>query len=108
MADVTRKQNDTYPPLLAQLTDTVGPINLTTATTVELIMVEMGSGSATGGGFCAITDAVAGRVSYEWDPEDTDDVGIFNAEFEIVWADGGIQTVPNTTYFTVEIKDDLG
>ena len=107
MADFTIKQHDTWPALSATLSDQSGLINLTTATTVKLIL-KTASGSATITGTCAIDDAVNGEVSYAWVSPDTDTVNSYNGEFEITWSNGKVTTVPNDTYFTVEIKADLG
>jgi hypothetical protein len=114
MADVTIKRNDTWPPLKAVLADDAGPINLAAAASVTLKMrsstVLVSAGSA------VITNAAGGEVTYYWKaasvgppavPADTGFVGIYNVEWEITWSAGGVQTVPNSGYSTVEIVADL-
>lgn len=55
-----------------------------------------------------IKDAPNGVVEYVWASGDTEQVpGIFNAEFELEYEDGGIETVPNDGYFEFTITDDL-
>lgn len=104
---MTIKQHDTWPPLDAVLSDQDGPIDLTTATTVKLLL-KTATGGGTGGGTCTITDAAGGGVRYEWQTADTAAIQSFNGEFEITWSNGEISTVPNDSYITVEIKADLG
>src|SRR5687767_5248298 len=99
MADFVIKQNDTWPPLPAQLQDASGPVDLTAADTVTLHMKSQGAGTTTGGGLCTITDAAAGRVAYTLTTADTDVVTLFDAEFEVDWGGGAISTFPNEGYF---------
>lgn len=106
-ANWTMKQNDTWPPLPAQLSDASGPVDLTTAVGVTLHLKSQGSGTVVGGGACAITDAVAGRITYTFTTADTDTVTLFDAEFEVDWGGGAISTFPNADYFTVQIVGEL-
>ena len=108
MADFSLKQNDTWPPLNATLTDANGPIDLTAATGVKLILAPTGGGATIVNAACTIVSAVAGTVRYTWTTGDTTTIGTFKGEFEITWTGGKIGTVPNEGYFTVEILDDLG
>ena len=103
----TMKQNDTWPPMPAQLKDANGPVDLTTANTVTLHLKATGGGTTTGGGACTITDAVAGRVTYTFTAADTDTVTVFDAEFEIDWGAGQITTIPNEGYFQVQVTKEL-
>lgn len=112
----TLKQHDTRPVYIAALvTDPEDPspmpIDLTDATSVKILMRRQGSTDDDGPSVDAamtVEDAVGGIVSYAWDAADTSATGIFDVEFEITWSDGGIETIPNESYKTVEIKDDLG
>lgn len=107
MADYTLKQHDTWPPIQATLRDAAGPINLTTATTVKLLLKTI-TGSVSVVGTCTVVNASGGVVSYSWIPADTATANSYNGEFEITWSDGKLTTVPNDSYFTVEVKADLG
>ena len=112
MADVTRKQNDTRPFIDRTLQQTVNGsttiIALTTASAVKLIARFTGSTTAKINASCAIASAAGGVVRYTLLAADTDTTGNLDAEYEITWNDGGVETVPNDGYFSIEIVDDLG
>jgi hypothetical protein len=107
------KQNDTRPVYAVQLLDQVGtpgetPLDLTSATTIKLKMRVKGSiGDPKVDGVMTVTDAAAGKAEYEWQPTDLDTVGLYDVEFEITWADLGVETVPNDGYLELEVVDDL-
>jgi hypothetical protein len=101
----TIKQHDNYPSLVLTLTDQNGPINLSTATTVKLILK---SGTTTITGTCNITTPTSGIVTYVWAAGDTSVVGTYDGEVEITWNTGKIETVPNDSYFTITVFPDLG
>ena len=46
-------------------------------------------------------------VQYNWVAPDTDTAGVFEAEFRITYADGGIETFPNSGFIPVRIGDDV-
>jgi hypothetical protein len=112
----TIKQGDTRPRVIATLYDNFGGagqavINLSTASSVTFLMRAVGSAAGDPPdveGACSVTNAAGGVVEYTWQPGDTDVIGAYEAEFEIVWADGGVQTVPNASYLSVEVYGDLG
>lgn len=111
MADYSLKQNDTYPVLTAILSDQLGAVDLTTADSVKLIM-KMASPPTTVIGTCVIatpqTGGNVGKVTYDWQASDTATVGEYQAEFEVTWNVGDVETFPNDSYKTIEIVDDLG
>lgn len=49
-----------------------------------------------------------GSVTHAWGPNDTDTEGTFNAEWQITFANGNTQTVPNEDYDYVEVGASLG
>ena len=103
MSDFYIKRGDRGPSLAATMQDPDGiAIDLTAASAVKFKMGTAVDAEA------VIVDADAGTVRYDWDEGDTNVAGTFNAEFEIEWADGRKQTVPNDGYFTVAIGRDLG
>lgn len=100
------KRGDTAPPLTAVLSSNGAPLDLTAASAVRLI-IAADSGSLVLGPI-SIDDAAGGEVSYEWSPGDTDTAGEYRVEFEIVWGDGTVQTVPSAGYGALTIMEDLG
>jgi hypothetical protein len=109
MADFTFKRGDTYPFLKAQLKDgNDAPVNLTGATVRLLLKTQGGTPTLLVNQTCTIVDAVAGRVQYEWQAGDTDDVNTLSGEFEVTWSDGEITTFPNEGFFEVAFGLDLG
>jgi hypothetical protein len=59
-------------------------------------------------GACTVMDAGQGQVRYPWVTGNTTTAGVFQAEFQITWNGGKIETVPNGSYLAVEIVADLG
>lgn len=116
MADFTIKRNDTRPRLVTTLltdfgTAQEGPLDLTTATAVKFLMrlASAAPGSVPKvNAVAAISDAAAGVVTYTWAVGDTDVAGTFEGEFQVTWSDDGVETVPNDTYISIEVVDDLG
>ena len=110
------KRKDTRPRYVVPLVDNfeeVGeaPIDLTTLEKVFFIMRTKGEE----GGEPEIKeeaevlgDPKDGVVQYTWQTGDTDTTGNFNVEFELQWEDGGIETVPNESFFEVVVVADLG
>jgi 5-hydroxyisourate hydrolase-like protein (transthyretin family) len=106
------KNGDTAPAYVVDLQDDVDTtpvaINLTSATSVTFKMrLADTSGVPAVDAVMDITTAASGRVTYEWAPGDTDETGTYDVEFEILWNDGTIETVPNSGYNTVIVTDDL-
>lgn len=112
MADITMKRDDTRPVLQRFLLQTVdgatSPIALTAASAVRFIMVHQQASNIVATGMASIVAAASGQVNYTWASGQTATAGEYNAEWEIQWADGGYETVPNDTYMTVEIIADIG
>lgn len=108
MADLILKRNDTRPTLSVPLTEGASgtPINLTTATSVKLMMKTQSGSLITRP--ATITSAAGGVVSVTFQSADTATSGEYSAEFEITWNDGGKETIPNDGWLTITILDDLG
>lgn len=112
-ASLILKLGDTYPPVETVLESTVSgafaPIDLTSAEKIYFIMKLLGipvlkqECVKPGGGFDS-----SGLVVYKWKTGETATVGLYRVEYEIRWTGGGIQSVPNENYDTIEIQEDLG
>ena len=96
------KQNDTRPNLAANLFDGDGSIP-----SVVFKMRKSGSTTATVNSAAVVTNASKGEVTYTWSASDTATVGSYEAEFEVTYSGGGIQTFPNNQYINIEITDDI-
>jgi len=108
MADaITIKQHDLYPPLQFTLSDANGPVDLSTAESITLLMKS--GGTVVDGTCTADADQVTnkGVATYTWVSGDTDTAGTYDVEFEVAWPDG-IETFPNTGYLSIVIEPDLG
>jgi len=102
------KQNDTAPAIRATPKDTdANAIDLTDAS-VRFHMRRVGSTTITTDGAAIIVgNAANGIVQYDWESADTAKVNTYQAEFEVTYSDGSIETFPNSSYITVEVTDDL-
>lgn len=106
--DFVLKQNATYPPIAATLTDAAGvPIPLTAAT-VHFLMKPMTGGGAVVDHAAQVVSALAGTVRYDWQEGDTAMAGYYRAEFRIVWGTGAVQPVPSDTFLTILVVPGLG
>ena len=107
--DFFLKQGDTAPPIVAVLKDaSLAVVPLTAATSVRFLMSDKLSGVPAVNHLGTIVDAVNGKVSYQWQPGDSDIVSTYNGEWEIAWSDGTYETFPNSKYMTIKIVKDLG
>jgi hypothetical protein len=105
------KTGDTWPPLEVTLKKDGVPIDLTTASSVAFHSAPSTTGSTPSqikiNAPMQITDPVNGVCQYLWQPDDLNDVGKFNSEYEITWSDGGIQTVPAVGYLEYNVAAQL-
>ncbi len=108
------KQHDTRPKYRATLVEDPQiaggtPVDLTNATAVKFIMAESPNPAKVDAA-AAFIDKVNGIVEYSWDgvAGDTDTPGTYEVEWEVTWADGGVQTFPNADYGSIEVVADLG
>lgn len=112
MADFTLKQNDTRPRLQRYITQTVNgatsPVDLTSASQVKLNARLTSAAAVVFTGVATMTTVSSAYLTYTFTAGQTATNGIYDAEWEITYSDGGIETVPNDGYFSIEIVDDLG
>lgn len=102
------KQNDTSPELGAILKDASGkPVNVTGSTVVLNMRLRSSGEIKVNRGPCDIVDGVAGSVKYPWQVGDTDTPGVYEAEYEVTYIAGGVETFPNDGYKHVKVGDDI-
>lgn len=101
------KQDDTSPELQATLKDADGTAIDLTGATVRFHMRQSGSTTAKVDAAATVVTAASGIVKYTWSAADTDTEGRFEGEFEVTYADGSIETVPNTGYIPIRIRGDI-
>jgi hypothetical protein len=85
------------------------PVDLTNALSIQFFMRVTG-----GGGILKVNAPAAfvnprtsGIVEYNWTGTDTDTPGLYQAEWEIMWAGNKPQTAPTLVYHSIEILADL-
>ena len=101
------KQNDTQPNLDATLLTEDGlPVDLSVASAVRFHM-RNAEGTVVVDEAMIVVDATGGLARYVWDAADTTTVGTFQAEVEVTFANGKIETFPNSSYLEVVITDDI-
>jgi hypothetical protein len=103
----TWKQHDLEPPVQSTLRNADGTgIDLSTATAVYFLMRPVSGGTPIRQA-ATVVSASAGTVKYVWQSTNTDTVGSFYQEWEIMWPSTRPQTVPNDTFNLIVIVDDL-
>ncbi len=116
MADLTLKANDTRPLVEAQLGHVSVEANAALATALAQPGVAVSfvmrlqsqvSGAPQINKPAQVYDAAERIVRYLWGVADTAKPGVYLAEWEVVFADGSIQTFPTAAYHSIEILKDL-
>jgi len=101
------KQNDTSPALQATLKDGLGAVVDLTGASIRFHMRKTGDTTAKVDATAVIENADNGLVYYSWVAADTDTIGSYEAEFEVTFTGGEIETFPNNRFIDVEITDDI-
>ena len=107
MIDFYIKQNDTSPAIAATLQDDAGNAIDLTGASVNFHMIEQDSATVKVDAAATIVSEANGQVKYNWIAADTDTVGVFNAEWEVTYADTTIETFPNNEHLKINIVDDI-
>ena len=103
----TIKRNDTSPALRWELEDP--DTNLAGASVVfnmkntvtGALVIDRGTAEVVAG-------ADRPTLGYNWAEEDTAVAGLYEAEFEITYADESVETTPNSENIVVRVAADLG
>lgn len=101
------KKNDTSPALRATLKDGLGSAVDLTGTVVRFHMREIGALTAKVDSLASLIDPGNGVVEYSWSAGDTDTLGSFEGEFEVIYAGGEVESFPNNRHIEIEITDDI-
>lgn len=104
------KRNDTLPVIVLDVLNSDGdPYNFSDAIAARFIMCEDNTGRAVKVdelGTIA-TPGTLGRLTYQFDPADTDTAMAYVAEFQVEFATGDIATFPESGYMHITIEEDL-
>ena len=103
------KRNDTSPSIAMRLRNGDGTIpDLTGASVVFNMRSATTKASVVDRGAMVVHDLADGVVRYDWIAADTAAAGLYQAEAEVTFADGGITTYPNHDWQPVKIDEDAG
>lgn len=104
-------QNDTAPPISSQLTDGGKPIDLSSASNINFHMEDMFQRKVVSDdltGRVNIVNPTIGEVEYAWKSEDTETVGTYKAEWEVLYDDGKVETFPTSdNKVTIEVAEGI-
>ncbi|MFP1646546.1 hypothetical protein [Pontitalea aquivivens] len=100
------KQGDTSPALGFAL-EPAAEVNLTGASVVFNMRPRRGDPTILRAPAIVVLATGTPTVRYDWASGDTGQSGTYEAEFEVTYADGAIETFPNAGYIRVEIADDI-
>lgn len=102
------KRGDVPPMLTGTCADAEGPVDLSLASEVRLLLRRRGAAEPKVSAAVAVTDGPLGRWLYAWGPDDLDTAGVFDLEIQATWPDGKRLTFPSHGYNEVIVEGDLG
>lgn len=101
------KQNDTSPSIQTTLLDGNGLAVDITGNLGVTFHMRNSEGTVVIDTAATVVTAGSGIVRYDWLAADTATAGTFQAEFEVTYSDGKIETFPNASYIEIVITDDI-
>ncbi len=102
------KRGNTSPSLRAILRDGAGVAVPLAGASIVFSMASQKGVVAISRRAATRDDAVdVGAVRLNWQAGDTTLAGVYNAEFEVTYAGGGIETFPNEGYLVVRVSERL-
>lgn len=107
MADFHITQNDTAPAIEATLKDSDGNAVDISGGSVTFHMRAKGETTTKVNASAKIVDSANGKVKYEWASGDTDTFGMFDAEWEVKYSDGSIETFPSNGFTEISIRKEI-
>ena len=99
------KKGDTSPSLLYAL-DPASTV-LTGATVRFNMRDSAGAVKVNRAAAVVVTATGTPTVRYDWQAADTNTAGFFDAEFEVTYAGGAIETFPNDSFIRINITGDI-
>ena len=103
---LTVKKGDRFPFLETVLKNAEGPIDLTTAASVKVILKNAKSGAVIEG-LCTFPVPASGNTIYKWQAGDTSVPGEYEVEYLITWPEGLPERVPNEGTLMIKIEESL-
>jgi len=102
----TLKRGDTSPSIIFSLAPTSVVL---TGATARFSMRSRFTGAIKVNRAVAVVVTATGTptVRYDWQSADSDTSGSYEAEFEITYAGGAVETFPNSGFIPVEISGDI-
>lgn len=102
------KAGNLEPPLEATLYRSAGgePLDLSTAESITARVRRHGDAGTLLEKEAMVADAEGGIVSMTWSPGETDEPGLYEAEFVVMWPGGRPQTVPTRGFKPFRIYED--
>ncbi|MES2814477.1 MAG: hypothetical protein V4720_06245 [Pseudomonadota bacterium] len=101
------KQNDTSPSLLYALDPVTTDLTGATVRFNMRLAVPGGAVKVNRAAAVVVTPTGTPTVRYDWQSADADTAGFFEAEFEVTYAGGAVETFPNVGFIAVTIGDDI-
>lgn len=105
----TIKLGDTLPAITATLTGGTGAAQDLTGATVAIAFRAVGGATVVHQGVASVVGALTGQVSYTFPVgvTATMGIGLFNFEWQVTLAGGGIGTFPSAGYNTLRVVSDI-
>lgn len=101
---VRMKEGDTSPAVEAQLTDANdNPVDLGDVDSVNF-QVNRPDGEELFSKPVAVSNGLAGEVSYEWDDGDADEPGDYRGQFVIEYSSGETMTTPTSGWIDIFVE----
>jgi hypothetical protein len=105
MADFVIKKGDRLPALRIEFSDSRGPLDISGCSIVFNYRKKKNGTLVSRS--VAIEDAVNGVAQYLWQEGDTNEVGVYLAEFIITFPDGRQLTFPADSFLIFEIVTEI-
>jgi len=106
------KRNDTLPTLEIVVIDreclgAKTPFNLSGVTACTFSMSTESGDMKIMAKTAQVTSTTGGTISYDWDEQDTNESGVYNGEFQLLFTGGGRMSIPQIGSIAIEIGKDV-